>query len=153
MIREHPIILPFCLQSADIASIIKSKKDLGYKNVSNDIVIIDPELPQSAEHEKGFWHMLDADENDVIPNEAGPPDEDEDYESTIISTNKVYKVESTSLVPNKEHWGSALNYDMLSPEQVSISTDYLIIFLLSMLLKYVSLCFQQMAPPCHNKLK
>ncbi|KAG1662654.1 Supervillin [Nymphon striatum] len=107
-------------KSADIVSVIKSKKDLGFRNSLKDAIILDDESSISKENEKQFRSLLDSEDARSLAQEAGPPEDDELYETSIVSTNKVYEVDDTSLVPCEEYWGTSLNYEMLKPEKVFV---------------------------------
>ncbi|CAM1309576.1 SVIL (predicted) [Pycnogonum litorale] len=110
-------------KAADISAVIKTQKDMGYKNSNQEVIILDEDNASaySKSDVDNFWHLLDHSVVDGCkPAEAGPPSEDETYEASMISTNKVYRVDDVSLVPCEEFWGSSLNYEMLKPEEVFV---------------------------------
>jgi hypothetical protein len=49
---------------------------------------------------------------------TGHPDEDEIYESSLLSTNMVYDVHEDELVPLEKYWASIPKIQMLDPNKV-----------------------------------
>lgn len=52
---------------------------------------------------------------------TGHPDEDEVYESSLISTNIVYEVTEDELIPSEKHWATIPKIQMLDPNKVLLS--------------------------------
>lgn len=50
---------------------------------------------------------------------AGTPEEDEFYETAIVETNCVYRLQEDKLVPDDDYWGRVPRCSMLSPTEVS----------------------------------
>lgn len=49
---------------------------------------------------------------------TGHPDEDEVYESSLISTNMIFEVSGDELVPLENYWGNIPKIQMLDPNKV-----------------------------------
>lgn len=49
---------------------------------------------------------------------TGHPDEDEVYESSLISTNIVYEVTEDELIPSEKYWATIPKIHMLDPNKV-----------------------------------
>lgn len=49
---------------------------------------------------------------------SGHPDEDEIYESSLISTNMIFEVVEDELVPLEKYWASVPKIQMLDPNKV-----------------------------------
>ncbi len=49
---------------------------------------------------------------------SGHPDEDEVYESSLISTNMIYEAKEDELVPIEKYWASIPKIQMLDPNKV-----------------------------------
>lgn len=52
---------------------------------------------------------------------SGPTDEDQLYESYIVETNMVYRVDQNKLIAYEEYWGMQPPYEMLKKDEVSES--------------------------------
>ncbi|XP_052827709.1 uncharacterized protein LOC106868432 isoform X6 [Octopus bimaculoides] len=100
-------------KSADIATHVQQKKDLGYRS-SAPFVMIDSKKVSSPV----FWNLLQGSEDDC--QECGPPDEDEVYENAIINTNMIYKIEKNCLKPYEEYWGDSPKHEMLKSNEVLV---------------------------------
>lgn len=97
-------------RAADIANFIAQKKDMGCK--SSKVVIT-----KNAIDVQDFWDILGGSGQSVG---AGHPDEDELYESNMISTNMIYVVEGDELVPYKDYWGAIPKIEMLKESAVIV---------------------------------
>ncbi|XP_036362125.1 uncharacterized protein LOC115211517 isoform X7 [Octopus sinensis] len=100
-------------KSADIATHVQQKKDLGYRS-SAQFVMIDSKKVSSPV----FWDLLQGSEDDC--QECGPPDEDELYENAIVSRNMIYKIEKNCLKPYEEYWGDSPKHEMLKSNEVLV---------------------------------
>lgn len=71
---------------------------------------------------KQFWALLgvEDEESEYIPTPAGNADEDEIFESGIISTNMCYEVIDDELVPIQEYWGQTPKIAMLDPSKILV---------------------------------
>lgn len=50
---------------------------------------------------------------------SGHPDEDELYESSLISTNMVFEIIDDELAPLEKYWATVPKIQMLDPNKVS----------------------------------
>jgi supervillin len=103
-----------------VAGRIVSKKDLGSARASHVQIVEEDKVGTNSFYgsSKRFWAALgrtDA-EQSVAP--AGPPEEDELYESAITSTNTVWQLSGDHLEPCEQHWGTILQTEILDPNKV-----------------------------------
>ncbi|KAF7991845.1 hypothetical protein HCN44_010646 [Aphidius gifuensis] len=113
-------------RGAEIALRIMKNKDFGC--CANKILTIYEEdsikNPNNTMIAKKFWKYLGID-NDRVPDivDAGHPDEDEFYESSLIDTNAVYELSNDKLIPIDKYWGMLPKIKMLDPSK-SILFDF-----------------------------
>ncbi|XP_078701607.1 uncharacterized protein LOC144927773 isoform X5 [Branchiostoma floridae x Branchiostoma belcheri] len=101
-------------KSAEIASVVQAKKDLGCKAST----LINLEEPRKELHKaKPFWKALGG-KTDY--QDAGDVNEDEIYEMKVAATNCVYQVQDNKLVPYEDYWGKLPRIDMLDSKQVLV---------------------------------
>ncbi|XP_078621818.1 uncharacterized protein LOC144888044 isoform X4 [Branchiostoma floridae x Branchiostoma japonicum] len=101
-------------KSAEIASVVQAKKDLGCKAST----LINLEEPRKELHKaKPFWKALGG-KTDYQG--AGDVNEDEIYEMKVAATNCVYQVQDNKLVPYEDYWGKLPKIDMLDSKQVLV---------------------------------
>ncbi|KAJ8877544.1 hypothetical protein PR048_021999 [Dryococelus australis] len=106
-------------RGAEVALHIQQKRDMGYYSGDSVVTIHEEKLASCVSSAaKKFWRLLGGDENSKAI-EAGHPDEDELYESSIIDTNVVYEVEDNELVPMNQYIGSIPKIEMLDPSKSS----------------------------------
>ena len=112
-------------RSAEIAASIVQKKDLGCRSMMARVFTIEEEKSfGSSRAEKAFWSRL-GETAKPQPREAGPPEEDENFEADMAALNMVWDVqinedEKESLVPLESAWGSVLKHDILEPLKVLV---------------------------------
>lgn len=104
-------------RACDIVNHIQQTGDMGCK--IDRVVTINPKKNSSFSDLQKFWKLLDASEEVEITN-AGHPDEDEIYETSILGTNMIYTVENNELVPVDEYWGKIPKIEMLQPSKVFV---------------------------------
>lgn len=50
---------------------------------------------------------------------AGPPEEDEQFESAIVETNCIFRLLDDKLVPDDDEWGKVPRSSLLESKEVS----------------------------------
>lgn len=63
---------------------------------------------------------------------AGPPEEDEQFESAIVETNCIFRLLDDKLVPDDDEWGKVPRSSLLESKEVS----RVVLFKLLMLVQY-----------------
>ena len=107
-------------RSSEVAQRILLKKDLGSLQASQVQLIEEDKIGCDAFFgpSKRFWNALGRTEPHQSVHPAGPPEEDELYESAITSTNTVWQLDGDHLEPCEQHWGTILQTDILDPNKV-----------------------------------
>jgi len=132
--------------AAKVAQSILDKKDLGCVSANQLYTIVCDSSVPNGQHEKKFWTLLGVTSSETpfikgintvyilsrvsllnifyhIPyvclgQAAGHPDEDELYESAIVSTNAVYEVVDDELVVLPEISETVAKIEILDPSKV-----------------------------------
>ncbi|KAG8227448.1 hypothetical protein J437_LFUL011812 [Ladona fulva] len=113
-------------RSAEIAAMVHQKKDLGCSGSPHVIQIGGGAVGAvskptcTASQIAKFWKILGSEDGSTKASEAGHPDEDELYESSIVDTNIVYEVKGEELVPVEESCGSIPKIQLLDPSKVLV---------------------------------
>ena len=107
-------------RSSEVAQRIVAKRDLGCVRASSVQMIEEDKVGTNSFYgtSKRFWSALGRTEADQAINPAGPPEEDELYESAITTTNTVWQLNDDHLEPCEDIWGSILQTDILDPNKV-----------------------------------
>ena len=108
-------------RSTEVAGRIVSKKDLGSARASHVQIIEEDKVGTNSFYgsSKRFWTALGRTDAEQVVAPAGPPEEDELYESAITSTNTVWQLIGDHLEPCEEHWGTILQTEILDPNKVN----------------------------------
>ena len=108
-------------RSTEVAGRIVSKKDLGSARASHVQIIEEDKVGTNSFYgtSKRFWTALGRTDAEQVVAPAGPPEEDELYESAITSTNTVWQLSDDHLEPCEEHWGTILQTEILDPNKVN----------------------------------
>ncbi|XP_064214700.1 supervillin isoform X3 [Tribolium castaneum] len=104
-------------RAADIINHIQRSGDLGCQEA--EVVNINSEncaLPSKKIQE--FWQKLKSEAGQTVS--GGHHEEDGIYESNILATNMIYKLESNELVPFDEFWGKMPKIEILKPTEVLV---------------------------------
>lgn len=105
-------------RASDIINHIQQTGDLGCKEV--EIVNINSENSLlTTKQTRKFWEILGCSESETFT-KGGHPEEDGIYESNILATNMIYKLEGNELVPFEEYWGKVPKIDILEPTKVIV---------------------------------
>lgn len=104
-------------KALEVAALIQSSKDLGYRG-QNELILIDEEKEPDDEKKQMFFETLAMKADDIRI--AGSPEEDELYEAAVVSTNAVYTLGNDELVPSDEHCGNLPKIEMLHTEKIFV---------------------------------
>ena len=114
-------------RSAEIAASIVQKKDLSCRSMMARVFTIEEEKSFGGSRaEREFWSRLGVEpDKKVQPKEAGPPEEDENFEAEMAALNLVWDVKineegEETLIPLESAWGSCLKHDILEPAKVLV---------------------------------
>ncbi|CAL9689448.1 unnamed protein product [Knipowitschia caucasica] len=100
-------------KAMDLASFVQSNKDLGCR--ANQLQVLE-EGVNSLEAQV-FWSLLGG---QASYRAAGPPEEDETFESNIVETNCIFRLEQDKLVPEDEQWGRVPQCSLLATKEVLV---------------------------------
>jgi len=111
-------------RSAEIAACVLQRKDLGCKAAEAVITVEEEKLGLQGRENRKFWKCLLNKETaspQPVPN-AGPAEEDEEYEAAVVEASTVYRVDvpSEQLVPLAEGWGLPPSHELLKPDLVLV---------------------------------
>uniref|UniRef100_A0A4W5RB23 Supervillin n=1 Tax=Hucho hucho TaxID=62062 RepID=A0A4W5RB23_9TELE len=102
-------------KASELALFIQTKKDLGCR--ANQIQTIEegvnPQSPAATE----FWKIL---RGEQTYQSAGPPEEDELFESAIVETNCIFRLLDDKLVPDDDQWGKVPHSTLLESKEVLV---------------------------------
>lgn len=104
-------------RAADVANHIQRMGDLGCKTPK--VTVISPKKNVSNLDVDRFWKILKS-PSDMEIVDAGHPDEDEIYESSVIGTNMTYEFKNDELVPLDSYWGLIPKIEILEPHKVFV---------------------------------
>ncbi|GFS66452.1 hypothetical protein TNIN_255841 [Trichonephila inaurata madagascariensis] len=105
------------VKAAEVANLVQSSKDLGFKGQS-DVIIIEEENSAHSRLQEEFFNVLSVKSEEIRA--AGAPDEDELYEIAIVNTNAVYRLEENELKPFDEFCGAVPKIEMLKPDMIYV---------------------------------
>jgi len=109
-------------RSAEVATTILQKKDLGCKKVSRVQTIEEEKMLHCSRENRRFWAALDPLAENPEPRPPGPPQEDEEYEQSMVEASCVYEVSMSTdeLIPIEDNWGLPPKYSLLDPSKVLV---------------------------------
>uniref|UniRef100_A0AAR2LMH2 HP domain-containing protein n=1 Tax=Pygocentrus nattereri TaxID=42514 RepID=A0AAR2LMH2_PYGNA len=102
-------------KAAELATFIQTKHDLGCR--ASYVQTIEEGINTHSHAAKEFWKILGG---QASYQAAGTPEEDEFYETAIVETNCVYRLQEDKLVPDDDYWGRVPRCSMLSPTEVLV---------------------------------
>lgn len=107
-------------RSSEVAQRIVLKKDLGSFKASQVQIIEEDKVGSNSFFgaSKRLWTALGRTEAEQSISPAGPPEEDEIYESAVATTNGVWELDGEQLKPREDTWGVTLQTDILDPNKV-----------------------------------
>ncbi|XP_031843852.1 supervillin isoform X2 [Nomia melanderi] len=107
------------VRGAKIAMTIQQNKDLGTQ-ATQVITINEDKVTCTRSQLQKFWNYLGVESENIDVIDAGHPDEDELYETTMIHTNMIYEMKGEELVPLDKYWGAIPKIEMLDPNKVLV---------------------------------
>ncbi|KAL6475473.1 hypothetical protein MHYP_G00165130 [Metynnis hypsauchen] len=102
-------------KAAELATFVQTKHDLGCR--ASYVQTIEEGINTHSYAAKEFWKILGG---QASYQAAGTPEEDEFYETAIVETNCVYRLQEDKLVPDDDYWGRVPRCSMLSPTEVLV---------------------------------
>ncbi|KAI4902371.1 hypothetical protein NFI96_025871, partial [Prochilodus magdalenae] len=107
-------------KAAELATFIQTKHDLGCR--ASYVQTIEEGINTHSYAAKEFWKVLggQASYQGKTSHWAGTPEEDEFYETAIVETNCVYRLQEDKLVPDDDYWGRMPRCAMLSSTEVLV---------------------------------
>uniref|UniRef100_W5KZR3 Supervillin a n=1 Tax=Astyanax mexicanus TaxID=7994 RepID=W5KZR3_ASTMX len=102
-------------KAAELATFIQTKHDLGCR--ASYVQTIEEGCNTHSHAAKEFWKILGG---QASYQAAGTPEEDEFYETAIVETNCVYRLQEDKLVPDDDYWGRVPRCSMLNPTEVLV---------------------------------
>uniref|UniRef100_A0A3Q3MLD2 Supervillin d n=1 Tax=Mastacembelus armatus TaxID=205130 RepID=A0A3Q3MLD2_9TELE len=102
-------------KTSEMASFVQAKKDLGCK--APQVTVLEEGINTESRSAKEFWSLLGG---KAKYRGAGEPEEDELYESGVLDSNGVYRLEGDKLVPHEEAWASIPSVSLLNSKEVLV---------------------------------
>uniref|UniRef100_A0A673YHI4 Supervillin n=1 Tax=Salmo trutta TaxID=8032 RepID=A0A673YHI4_SALTR len=102
-------------KASELALFIQTKKDLGCRASQIQTIEegVNPQSPAATE----FWKIL---RGEQTYQSAGPPEEDELFESAIVETNCIFRLLDDKLVPDDDQWGKVPHSNLLESKEVLV---------------------------------
>ncbi|XP_014822821.1 PREDICTED: supervillin-like isoform X1 [Poecilia mexicana] len=102
-------------KATDLATFIQTHKDMGCR--ASQVQTIDEGVNTQGSDAQQFWTVLGG---QMSYKSAGPPEEDERFESGIVETNCIFRLVDDKLVPDDEEWGKIPHTCLLAPKEVLV---------------------------------
>uniref|UniRef100_A0A3B5MXV9 HP domain-containing protein n=1 Tax=Xiphophorus couchianus TaxID=32473 RepID=A0A3B5MXV9_9TELE len=102
-------------KAMDLATFIQTHKDMGCR--ASQVQTIDEVVNAQGSDAQHFWTVLGG---QMSYKSAGPPEEDERFESGIVETNCIFRLVDDKLVPDDEEWGKIPHTCLLAPKEVLV---------------------------------
>ncbi|XP_072523178.1 supervillin a isoform X3 [Salminus brasiliensis] len=102
-------------KAAELATFIQTKHDLGCR--ASYVQTVEEGINTHSPAAKEFWKVLGG---QASYQAAGTPEEDEFYETAIVETNCVYRLQEDKLVPDDDYWGRVPRCSMLNSTEVLV---------------------------------
>ncbi|XP_056153072.1 supervillin [Lampris incognitus] len=102
-------------KASEMASFVQAKRDLGCK--APQVTILEEGINTDNRWAKEFWSLLGG---KTQYRGAGEPEEDEFYESGVVDSNGVYRLQGEKLVPHQEAWASIPSVSLLNSKEVLV---------------------------------
>uniref|UniRef100_A0A3Q3KBB3 HP domain-containing protein n=1 Tax=Monopterus albus TaxID=43700 RepID=A0A3Q3KBB3_MONAL len=102
-------------KTSEMASFVQAKRDLGCK--APQVTVLEEGINTESKTAKEFWSLLGG---KTKYRGAGEPDEDELYESGVLDSNGVYKLQGDKLVPHEDAWASIPSVSLLNSKEVFV---------------------------------
>ncbi|XP_058476904.1 supervillin [Solea solea] len=102
-------------KASEMASFVQAKRDLGCK--APQVTVLEEGINTESRWAKEFWTLLGG---KTKYRGAGEPEEDELYESGVLDSNGVYRLQGDKLVPHEEAWASIPSVTLLNSKEVLV---------------------------------
>ncbi|KAE8284025.1 Supervillin [Larimichthys crocea] len=102
-------------KASEMASFVQAKRDLGCK--ASQVTVLEEGINTDSRWAKEFWSLLGG---QTQYRGAGEPEEDELYESGVLDSNGVYRLEGDKLVPHEDAWASIPSVSLLNSKEVLV---------------------------------
>uniref|UniRef100_A0A4W6E3M6 Supervillin d n=1 Tax=Lates calcarifer TaxID=8187 RepID=A0A4W6E3M6_LATCA len=102
-------------KASEMASFVQAKRDLGCK--APQVTVLEEGINTESRWAREFWSLLGG---KTKYRGAGEPEEDELYESGVLDSNGVYRLQGDKLVPHDEAWASIPSVSLLNSKEVLV---------------------------------
>uniref|UniRef100_A0AAQ6AMU8 HP domain-containing protein n=1 Tax=Amphiprion ocellaris TaxID=80972 RepID=A0AAQ6AMU8_AMPOC len=102
-------------KASEMASFVQAKRDLGCK--APQVTVLEEGINTESRWAKEFWSLLGG---KTKYRGAGEPEEDELYESGVVDSNGVYRLQGDKLVPHEDAWASIPSVSLLNSKEVLV---------------------------------
>ncbi|MEQ2218080.1 hypothetical protein XENOCAPTIV_029082 [Xenoophorus captivus] len=102
-------------KAMDLATFIQTQKDMGCR--ASQVQTINESVDTQGSDAQEFWTILGG---QMPYKSAGPPEEDERFESGIVETNCIFRLVDDKLVPDDEEWGKIPHTSLLASKEVLV---------------------------------
>ncbi|XP_027885441.1 supervillin [Xiphophorus couchianus] len=102
-------------KASEMASFVQAKRDLGCK--APQVSILEEGINTESRWAKEFWSLIGG---KTKYRGAGDPEEDELYESGVVDSNGVYRLQGDKLVPHEDAWASIPSVSLLDSKEVLV---------------------------------
>ncbi|XP_070782834.1 supervillin [Enoplosus armatus] len=102
-------------KASEMASFVQAKRDLGCK--APQVTVLEEGINTNSRWAKEFWSLVGG---QTQYRGAGEPEEDELYESGVLDSNGVYRLQGDKLVPHEDAWASIPSVSLLNSKEVLV---------------------------------
>lgn len=102
-------------KASEMATFVQAKRDLGCK--ASQVTVLEEGINTESRWAKEFWSLLGG---HTKYRGAGEPEEDELYESGVLDSNGVYRLQGDKLVPHEDAWASIPSVTLLDSKEVLV---------------------------------
>uniref|UniRef100_A0AAX7T6Z4 HP domain-containing protein n=1 Tax=Astatotilapia calliptera TaxID=8154 RepID=A0AAX7T6Z4_ASTCA len=102
-------------KTSEMAAFVQAKRDLGCK--APQVTVLEEGINTESRWAKEFWTLLGG---KTKYRGAGEPEEDELYESGVVDSNGVYRLQGDKLVPHEDAWASIPSVSLLDSKEVLV---------------------------------
>ncbi|XP_035525445.1 supervillin [Morone saxatilis] len=102
-------------KASEMASFVQAKRDLGCK--APQVTVLEEGINTDSRWAREFWSLLGG---QTQYRGAGEPEEDELYESGVLDSNGVYRLQGDKLVPHEDAWASIPSVSLLNSKEVLV---------------------------------
>ncbi|XP_059180038.1 supervillin [Centropristis striata] len=102
-------------KASEMAAFVQAKRDLGCK--APQVTVLEEGINTDSRWAKEFWSLLGG---HTKYRGAGEPEEDELYESGVLDSIGVYRLQGDKLVPHEDAWASIPSVSLLDSKEVLV---------------------------------